>query len=151
MATLVGTAAAVILSGGFDSSLLEVSVAVCSEDFSTPSLVTSFAMVFTAALSGGFDASLGASFDALGTASTSFRCPLCLPPSAFCSFPRIRMSLCRTRGLSHTLGFSLGPTASLGLVEGSCVVIPLSARLLAGGSLSVNRPVESTERENGER
>ena len=133
----------VVRSGGFDSSLLKVAVVVRSEGFSTPSLVTSFVVVFTMALLGGFDTSLGASFGVLGTASTSFRCPLCLPPSAFHSFPRIRISLCWMRGLSHTSGFSLDPAASLGLVESSCVIIPLSVRLLAGGSLSVNRSVLS--------
>ena len=136
---LVGTAAAEVLSGSFDPSLLKVSVVVRSEGFRTPSLVASFAAVFTVVLIGGFDASSGVFFVVLGTGSASFPCPLRLAPSTFCSFPRIRMLLCWIGGVSHTSGFSLAPSALLGLVEGSCPIIPLSVRLLAGGSLSANR------------
>ena len=135
---LVGTTAAAVLSGGFGPSLLKISVVVRLEGSGTPSLVASFVVVFTVVLIGGFDASSGVFFVVLGVASTSFPCLLCLAPSAFFSFPRVRMSLCWMRGFSHTSGFSLGPSASLSLVEGSCMIIPLSVKFFAGESLSVN-------------
>ena len=136
---LIGTAAAAVLSSGFNPSFLKVSVVLRSEGFKTLSLVASIVAVFTVVLIGGLVASPGVFFVALGTGSVSFPCPLSLAPSASRSFPQVRMSLCWTRGLSHTSNFSLVLSALLGLVEGSCALIPVSVNPSAVGLLSANR------------
>ena len=135
---LVGIAATAVLLS-FDPSLLKVSVAICSEGFSTSSLVASFVAVLTAIISRGLETSLGAFFVVLGAGSASFPCLLRSAPSAFGSFLPVRMPLYWMRGSSRTSGFSLGPSASLGLVEGPCVIVPSSVNLFVGGSLSANR------------
>ena len=136
---LVGTAAAAVLSGGFGPSLLKISVVVRSEGFSALSLVASVVAVLAVVFSRGLETSSGVFFIVLGTTSTFVPCPLHLAPSAFRSFPRIRMTLCWTRRLNHTSGFSLASSAPLSLVKGSCVIIPVSVKLFSGGSLSANR------------
>lgn len=47
------------------------------------------------------------------------------------------------RGLGHTLDFFLDPSAPFNIVEGFCVLLPLSAEPFMGGSLSVSRSVSS--------
>ena len=52
------------------------------------------------------------------------------------------------RGLGHTSGFSVGPSASPGLVKSYCAIISLFVEPFAGGSLSEPISLKSTEREN---